>query len=148
MNLRSLLFAPGDSERKLAKADDSGADALILDLEDSVAPSQKSAARTMVRAFLDARPTGARRCALFVRINPFSEGALTDLSTIMGGAPDAIMMPKVDGPADMLRLSHYLDALEAREGLPIGQTQFLPLRRRPPRRHFHLAATSPPGSIA
>src|SRR4029077_18707808 len=69
MRLRSLLFAPGDSERKLAKSAGAKADVLILDLEDSVAPSQKQVAREMVRAYM-ANATGRGATQLWVRINP------------------------------------------------------------------------------
>ena len=124
---RSWLFVPGDSDRKLARADAAGADALILDLEDSVAPGGKPAAREKVRAFLAARPPGTRRAALWVRANPLGEGAMEDLAAVLGGAPDGIMLPKIDGPADVLRLGHGLDALEAREGLAPGSVRILPV---------------------
>ena len=124
---RSWLFIPGDSDRKQAKADDTGADALILDLEDSVAPSNKPDARIKVRAFLDARPPGARQSALWVRVNPLDGGAVQDLAAVIGGAPDGIMLPKIDGPADVLRLSHGLDMLEARDGVPAGQVRIVPV---------------------
>lgn len=117
MNVRSLLFVPGDSERKLAKADDVTADALVLDLEDSVAPARKAVAREMVREFLHAR-SGKRKSQLWIRINPLDHpDALQDLARIVGGCPDCIMQPKTNGPDDVRRLSHYLDALEAREGI-------------------------------
>lgn len=127
MTPRSWLFIPGDSDRKLGKADDAGADALILDLEDSVAPSGKAAAREKVRGFLDARPPGRRRSALWVRINPLDDAALLDLAAVAGGSPDGIMLPKIDGPADVLRLSHGLDTLEAREGIVAGHIRILPV---------------------
>ena len=126
--LRSLLFIPGDSEKKLAKADATGADALILDLEDSVAPSRKVAARAMVAGFIGERPRGQRTSELWVRINPLDSGAaLADLAAIVGGAPDGIMLPKVDGPGDVLRASHYLDAFEAAAGVAAGTTRILPV---------------------
>ena len=103
--LRSWLFIPGDSDKKLGKADGTGADALILDLEDSVAPSEKATARRKVRDFLDARPPGTRRSQLWVRINAFDDAAMADLAAVCGGAPDGIVLPKIDGPADVLRLS-------------------------------------------
>jgi citrate lyase subunit beta/citryl-CoA lyase len=82
--LRSLLFVPGDSGKKIARAADAGADALILDLEDSVAPSRKPAARELTRARLDQRdPAGP---ALWVRINPLDTAdALLDLTAIIAG---------------------------------------------------------------
>lgn len=115
--LRSWLFVPGDSDKKLAKGVGSGADALILDLEDAVAQANKSAARQQVRSFLMERPRSTRQSQLWVRINPLdSADALADLVAIVGADPDGVMLPKAGGPADILRLSHYLDALEAAEG--------------------------------
>jgi len=126
--LRSFLFIPGDSEKKLGKADTSGADALILDLEDAVAPPNKMAARAMVREFLLARPRADRVSQLWVRINPLdTDLALGDLAAIVQGAPDGIMLPKANGPADVRQLSHYLDALEAHSGLEPGSVRILPV---------------------
>lgn len=120
MSIRSILFIPGDSEKKLAKADDFNADALVLDLEDSVAPSRKAVAREMVRAFLDAR-SGKRRHQLWVRINPLDHPeVMQDLAAVVGGRPDCLMQPKTNGPADVERLGYCLDALEARDGVAPG----------------------------
>jgi citrate lyase subunit beta/citryl-CoA lyase len=127
MNLRSWLFIPGDSQSKLDKADGCGADAVILDLEDSVAADRRPMARKMVRAMLDARPRGRRCPELWVRINPIAEGGLYDLPAIVGGDPDGIVQPKIDGPEDVLRLSHCLDALEAAAGFDIGKIAILPV---------------------
>lgn len=112
--LRSLLFIPGDSEKKLGKVDGCGADAVILDLEDSVAPANKAAARQMVADFLRSRPINTRRVQLWVRVNPF-DTAMTadDLAAVMPHQPDGIMQPKIDGPECVLRLSEMLDELEA-----------------------------------
>jgi citrate lyase subunit beta/citryl-CoA lyase len=119
MMLRSMLFVPGDSEKKIARAAESGADALILDLEDSVASNRKQAAREMTRARLEGRdPEGPQ---LWVRINPLdSADALLDLSVIVAGRPDAIVVPKVNNAAELGTLNAYLDALETREALPRG----------------------------
>lgn len=126
--LRSLLFVPGDSEKKIAKIADSGADAVILDLEDAVAADVKDAARALVRRTLDATPRGARAVELWVRVNPFDTGlTLTDLAAVMPGAPDGIVQPKIDGPDDVRRLSHYLDAMEAAQGLAPGSTRIIPV---------------------
>ena len=126
MTLRSLLFVPGDSPRKLAKGDAAGADALILDLEDSVAPENKAGARPLVSAYLAERPRGARATELWVRINPLDSGyALADLAAVVAGDPDGIMIPKADGPAEVRRLSHYLDALEVQAGLEPGSVGIL-----------------------
>ncbi|MBC4015596.1 HpcH/HpaI aldolase/citrate lyase family protein [Siccirubricoccus deserti] len=121
--VRSWLFVPGDSERKLAKGGESGADALILDLEDSVAPARKPVAREMVPEYLRAHP--ARRPQLWVRINPLDEGGLADAAAVVRAAPDGLVVPKVNGPDELLRLSHWLDALEARDGLPPGGIRLL-----------------------
>jgi len=126
--LRSLLFVPGDSEKKLGKADGVGADALILDLEDSVAPANKPLAREHVGAFLRARPRGQRASQLWVRINAFDSGLLLDdLVAVVAAAPDGLMLPKCEGPADILKLSHYLDAFEAGAGVEPGSVRILPV---------------------
>ena len=125
MIIRSWLFVPGDSERKQAKGRENPADALILDLEDSVAQDRQQVARDMVRAFLQANPDRSRQ-KLWVRINPLdTEASLPDLAAVMPGAPDGICLPKVYSAADVDTLSKYLDALEAREGLPRGSTKIL-----------------------
>ena len=115
MKLRSLLFAPGDSERKAAKALASDADGVILDLEDSVAPARKDAARAMVAAMLPAnRP-------VVVRVNPRdTPWYLADLAATVPGRPDAVLLPKCTGRHDLEALDHHLEALEAASGLPIG----------------------------
>jgi citrate lyase subunit beta/citryl-CoA lyase len=114
---RSLLFAPGDSERKIAKAGGSGADLVVLDLEDSVVDANKPEARRLVAAHLRA---GKRAQPQWVRINPLDgPHALGDLAAIVSARPDGIMLPK-GTRADADRLDHYLSALEAAAGLPIG----------------------------
>jgi citrate lyase subunit beta / citryl-CoA lyase len=118
--IRSWLFVPADSERKLAKGDESGADALILDLEDSVAAPRRPVARGMVAEYLASHAGAARRPQLWVRINPLDGEGLTDAAAVVRAAPDGLVVPKVNGPDELLRLSHWLDALEARDGLPPG----------------------------
>ena len=127
MTPRSWLFIPGDSDKKLGKADGAGADALILDLEDSVAPEAKVLARQKVLAHLLARPRAGRASKLWVRINPLDDTALQDLAAVMPGHPDGIMIPKTTGAGDVATLSHYLDAFEAAQGLPQGCTRILPV---------------------
>ena len=139
MKLRSWLFIPGDSDKKLAKADATGADALILDLEDSVASANKPLARQKVRAFLDERPAARRTSQLWVRINPLDDAALVDLAAVVGGAPEGIMLPKIDGPTDVLRLSHHLEALEVRDGVPAGHIRILPVATETPVAPLRLA---------
>lgn len=115
--LRSLLFVPGDSEKKLDRARTVPADALILDLEDAVAPARKDAARAMTRAFVQQHDE--RSSQLWVRINPLDQTeCLADLVAVIAARPDGIVLPKANDPDDVARLSFYLDALEAREGLP------------------------------
>jgi len=112
--LRSMLFVPADSERKLAKSLTSPADVLILDLEDAVAESRKAVARGMAAEFIAAQAT---RIApkLFVRINPLDSAlAMGDLAGVVVPGLAGIMLPKTHGAADIVRLSHGLDALEAR----------------------------------
>jgi len=136
---RSYLFVPGDSEKKLAKADTCGADALILDLEDSVTADNKPLARERVAAFLGARPRGARSSALWVRINPLDTPfALDDLAAVVAGEPDGVVQPKTDGPADVRRLSHYLDALEAQARVALGAIRILPVATETAVAPFHL----------
>ena len=122
MKLRSLLFVPGDSDRKFARAKGCGADALILDLEDSVAPSEKVAARARVAGSID---NGQKRpWLLLVRVNALDTGlAIEDLAAVVKPGLDALLIPKVDGAADLDRIGHYLDALEARAGMPQGSVK-------------------------
>lgn len=125
MIARSWLFVPGDAERKLAKGRTNPADALILDLEDSVADDRQEIARSMTCAFLKANPDRSAQ-KLWVRINPLDHPfALSDLAAVMPGAPDGICLPKVTSAADVNTLGHYLSALETREGLPVGSTRIL-----------------------
>lgn len=123
--IRSFMFVPGDSERKLEKARDNPADALILDLEDSVADSRQDIARTMVREYLQERRDRSRQ-QLWVRINPLdTDLSLPDLAAVMPGAPCGICVPKVYSARDVNTLANYLEALEAREGLQRGSTKIL-----------------------
>ena len=136
MSLRSFLFVPGDSERKLAKGAASGADALILDLEDAVAPARKPIARAMVAEYLAAHAM-PRTPELWVRINPLDEGGLDDLAAVVRAAPDGIVVPKTDGPADVQRLGHYLDILERRDAVAT-QIRILPVATETARAPFRL----------
>lgn len=123
--LRSWLFVPGDSERKLEKGRSNSADVLILDLEDSVSNDRQAIARKMVCEVLEQHPDRSRQ-QLWVRINPLdTDLSLPDLAAVMSGAPDGIVLPKVVSAADVNTLAHFLSALEAREGLAIGSTRIL-----------------------
>ena len=120
--MRSLLFVPGDSERKMAKAADSGADALILDLEDSVAPSRKEEARQIVASFLAAASRAPGAPKLIVRVNALDTGLTdADLAAVISGAPDAILLPKANSGADIQALSARIAVEEAEAGMPEGQ---------------------------
>lgn len=137
MNLKSLLFVPGDSTRKIAKAADSQADALIFDLEDSVAPARKPDARIATATALQNASTQQR----WVRINPLpTADCLFDLAAIIPAAPDGIVLPKCESGADLVRLSHYLDALEAAAKLPLGQIKILPIASETPGSVFQLGS--------
>ncbi|HET8612911.1 MAG TPA: CoA ester lyase, partial [Sphingomonas sp.] len=107
------------SERKLARAEGAGADALILDLEDSVPAEGKGAARGLAAEYLRGY-RGERRARLWVRINPLDSGlAEDDLADIADARPDGIMLPKAEGPADVARLDEKLDAIGADEAIAI-----------------------------
>lgn len=127
LRLRSMLFVPADSDKKLAKGTASPADVLILDLEDSVAEARKDAARRMAAEFIAAQ---AARIAprLFVRVNPLDTPfAMADLAAVVVPGLAGIVLPKSKSAADTLRLSHGLDALEARAGLAAGSVRVVPV---------------------
>jgi citrate lyase subunit beta / citryl-CoA lyase len=125
--MRSLLFVPGDSERKLEKSLASGADALIVDLEDSVSPDRKTAARGIAAEFIRDRRAGfAGR--IYVRVNDFASGATDDdLAAVIASAPDGVMLPKCAAAADIGRLSVKLRVQEAEHGQRDGQTAIIAL---------------------
>ncbi|MFK4794028.1 HpcH/HpaI aldolase/citrate lyase family protein [Sphingobium sp. ZW T5_29] len=126
--IRSFLFIPGDSEKKLGKVDGVAADAFILDLEDAVAAARKPVAREMVPAFIKERPRAGRKSQLWVRVNPLdTPWTLEDLAAIVPAAPDGIMLPKVNGPEDVVQVSHYLSALETASGIEPGSIRILPV---------------------
>lgn len=119
---RSFLFVPADSERKLGKAADCGADALILDLEDAVLPDARPAARELARDYLVGRDE------VWVRINPLdSADASLDLEAVMPSAPAGIVLPKPRSAADAAALAGRLDELEEHCGVEAGRTQILPI---------------------
>jgi len=132
---RSFLFVPGDSERKLVKAVDCGADALIIDLEDSVDAANRSNARQQAQAFLQQRVDAD----LWVRINPLdTEDALQDLQAVMPSAPHGIVLPKPESAEDVVRLSAYLDDLEREHDVQSGSTRILPIVTERPAALFKL----------
>ena len=132
---RSFLFVPGDSEKKLRKAGESDADALIIDLEDSVAASARPEARKRVVEFLS-EPVHPD---CWVRINPLgSEDAEKDLRAVVGAAPLGIVLPKCSGGEDILSLDKTLDALEQDSGDRKGVTRILPIVTETPAALFRM----------
>jgi citrate lyase subunit beta/citryl-CoA lyase len=125
LKMRSWLFAPGDSARKMAKAVESRADIVLLDLEDAVATENKPVARQMVHDVLSGNPERAR---IWVRVNPLDGPyTLIDLAAIMPARPGGIMLPKVYGRQDVELLDHYLAAFEAAHGWAVGSTPVIVL---------------------
>ncbi len=131
MPMRSWLFAPGDSEKKLAKLSTTGADVVILDLEDAVTPEAKPRARELVRDWLEARRTlviEGRHQSRWVRINALDTPYWReDLIAVMSGAPDGIMVPKAPGPEILPDLPAEIYELEQRHRIANGATRLLPL---------------------
>jgi citrate lyase subunit beta/citryl-CoA lyase len=128
MRARSLLFVPADSPRKLDRAWSSGADIIVLDLEDAVAPSRKSEARASATAFINERAADAKNDRLFVRINPFdTKLALADLASVVVPGLSGIVLPKTRSAADVTLLSHYLDVLETKAAIDVGRTHIVPV---------------------
>lgn len=125
---RSFLFVPADSEKKLAKGFESGADAVILDLEDSVAANRKAAAREMALAFLQRHAPTKERPQLVVRVNALDTGLTdADLDGVVAGRPDAILLPKAEGGPAVTHLDAKLTAREAIHGLPAGAIRIIAL---------------------
>jgi citrate lyase subunit beta/citryl-CoA lyase len=131
VSLHSRLFVPGDSERKLARAADAGADALVLDLEDAVTPLRKPAARELIRGYLESR-RGDGGAQLWVRINALGTFDSTlDLPAVVGAGPCGLMVPKVDDPSELARLGDELSRLEAAADIPVGATRLIPMLESP-----------------
>jgi citrate lyase subunit beta/citryl-CoA lyase len=123
--VRSLLFIPGDSERKLAKGMEAGADVLLLDLEDSVGAERKAEARRITSAFIG-ESRAKSPAALYVRVNDFTTGLTDDdLAAIMPAQPAGIMLPKAIGAKDVERLSAKLRVHEAENGIEDGATRII-----------------------
>jgi len=124
--MRSLLFVPGDSPRKLEKGLMSGADILLIDLEDSVALPAKEEARRVTSEFLRQQQAKTERPRLFVRVNGLTTGLIdADLDGVMGAGPDGIVLPKTVGGADVAHLGAKLAVREAEFGLEDGATRIL-----------------------
>ena len=129
--MRSLLFVPADSAKKLDKAMTSGADALIIDLEDSIAPDGKARARQSAAAFLKEAAATAPRPYLLVRVNSLPTGLTdADLDAVVPAKPDAIMLPKAEGGASIVHADAKLAVREAVSGLPDGHIKIAAHRHR------------------
>lgn len=139
--LRSLLFVPGDDERKLAKALASGADALLIDLEDSVSAARKPAARGLAASFIRASLAIPARPRLFVRINAHATGLVgDDLDAVMPAGPDGVMLPKSQSGDDVSLLSAKLAVREAENALPDGRTAIIAIATETARSLFHMGS--------
>ena len=126
--MRSLLFVPGDSKKKLEKGFSSDADVVIVDLEDSVAPQNKIFARDIAARFIEAHQRETRAQKIYVRVNDLSTGLTNgDLAAIVPVRPDGIMLPKSNGGRDVQQLSAKLRVHEAENGLPDGGIKILPI---------------------
>jgi len=124
--MRSLLFVPGDSTRKLTRALESGADVVIVDLEDSVAPGNKAEARVIARDFIGENRDGGP--TFYVRVNDLGTGLTDDdLAALMPARPAGIMLPKSGGGHDVTHLSAKLRVHEAEAGIEDGATRILPI---------------------
>jgi len=124
MLAKSFLFVPGDSAKKLERAPGSGAEALILCLEDAVAEVNKAQARQIMTDYLLAQTE--RSAQLWVRVNAITTAnMLRDLAAVMRGRPDGIFFPKPSGVADFVALDHYLSAFEVQNGIARGTTQVM-----------------------
>ncbi|MBN9062423.1 MAG: CoA ester lyase [Rhizobiales bacterium 65-9] len=139
--MRSLLFVPGDSEKKFEKALAGDADALIIDLEDSVAAANKAAARVSAASFIGRARAAATTKTLIVRVNPLdSDLTDDDLAAVVAAAPDAVMLPKAQGGADVQHLSSKLAVAEARADRPAGATRIIAIATETASAIFGLAS--------
>src|ERR1700731_2194929 len=126
--MRSLLFVPADSAKKLDKAMTSGADALIVDLEDSIAHDGKAKARDSAAAFLMDAMAAASRPYILVRVNGLQTGLTdADLDAVVPAKPDAIMLPKAEGGAAVVHADAKLAVREATSALPDGHVKIIAL---------------------
>lgn len=124
--MRSLLFVPADSEKKLTKAPTCGADVLIVDLEDSISAENKTAARHQAAEFIKSHRSAGYK--IHVRINGFASGLVeADLDTIVPAGPDAIMLPKSESGSDISLLSAMIAPREAIAAIDDGEIRILAL---------------------
>jgi citrate lyase subunit beta/citryl-CoA lyase len=143
MRLRSLLFVPGDSERKYERAQASGADALILDLEDSVAPENKTAARKLVAGMLADHTS--RDWSFLVRPNPLDTAlTMSDLEAVVRPGLDGLVIPKAAGAADIVQIGRMLDRLEEAAGMTTDTVKLVVICTEVPAALFNLGSYIPP----
>lgn len=134
--LRSWLFAPGDSEKKMAKAVGGPADVVICDLEDAVTIENKPRARQMIHDYLQANPEHRER--IWVRVNPLDGPyTLEDLAAVMPANPAGIMLPKIYGRQDLEAFDKYVEALEVANGIDQGSTPVIALVTETAQAMFH-----------
>jgi len=143
MKLTSFLFVPADSEKKFEKARGCGADALILDLEDSVAPQNKAAARANVAGWIRASDS-PRDWSFWVRVNPFDTGLTAeDLKAVIRPGLDGIILPKAAGGQDVTELAAMIDPLEAAAGMAAGSVRIIVVATETAAAMFNLASYAP-----
>jgi citrate lyase subunit beta/citryl-CoA lyase len=137
--MRSLLFIPADREKKLAKGLASGADSLILDLEDSIAPESKQKARDLALAFLASALREHPRPRLYVRVNGLNSGLTeADLNAVMQAPPDGILLPKSVNGASLQHLGALLAVKEAERDLADGSTKIMAIVTETPAAIFNM----------
>lgn len=143
MKLRSLLFVPGDSDKKFAKVSGGNADVLILDLEDAVAPAVKPEARRKVAGWLD-RAAECTAC-LFVRPNPLDSGMIDeDLAAVVRPGLAGLLIPKANGAEDIAAIAGKLDRLETDAGLKPGTVKIAVVATETPYAMFNLGTYATP----
>jgi len=144
MAMRSWLFVPGDSETKLAKTAGTGADVIVIDLEDSVAPEHKGQAREQARNWLNAHRSqvlDSRIHGCWIRINAIgTPWWREDLVTVMQGAPEGIVVPKCEGAEQLQTLAAELYEVEQRNGIPTNTTSVLALAGETPASALSIAS--------
>lgn len=137
-----MLFVPGDSEKKFLTASAGNADALILDLEDAVAPARKADARALVAELVERERSGKWR--LFVRVNSLDTRLiLDDLAAAVRPGLDGILVPKANGAHDIAQIGYYLEALEARAGMTPGTVKIAVVSTETPAAMFALGSYAP-----
>jgi len=131
--MRSLLFIPADDEKKLGKGAATGADALILDLEDAVSAARKAAARTLAAQYIAGARSREGGPRLYVRVNALETDLWQDdVAAVVGARPDGILLPKSRSGEDVHKLSIALRHEEERAGVPAGATRIVAIATETP----------------